>query len=109
MSIDVGVLERSPAVAVVPGAFPWDDVGNWDALSRVRARDRKGNVASGTVFLHDTSDCIVWSAGDAVVVDGVQDLVIVQANGRVLVMHRSKAAELKRLLDELPAEARELE
>jgi hypothetical protein len=42
------------------------------------------------------------------VVCGVSDLVIVSANGRILVMHRSKAGELKRVLDQLPEQVRAL-
>ncbi len=45
ISIDVGLLERSDAVAVVSGAFAWDDVGTWQALARVRPKDPSGNVA----------------------------------------------------------------
>ena len=36
ISVDVGVLERSDRVHVVPGDFGWDDVGTWAALARVR-------------------------------------------------------------------------
>jgi mannose-1-phosphate guanylyltransferase len=107
-SIDVGVLERSERVAVVPGHFDWDDVGTWEALARVRARDQHGNVAVGTVALHDASDCIVWSERVPIVVSGVQDVIVVEANGRVLVLARSQAAELKRILERLPPEIREL-
>ena len=48
ISIDVGLLERSGAVAVVTGAFAWDDVGTWQALTRVRPKDPSGNVVVGT-------------------------------------------------------------
>jgi mannose-1-phosphate guanylyltransferase len=108
VSIDVGLLERSPAVAVVPGSFGWDDVGTWDALARVRRRDREGNVAVGPVHFRQSQDCIVWSDGEPIVVSGVRDLVVVRANGRILVMPRSQAADLKSLLDELPADVRDL-
>jgi mannose-1-phosphate guanylyltransferase len=108
VSIDVGVLERSRAVAVVHGRFTWDDVGTWDALPRVRRRDAAGNVTSGPVYLLDAEDCVVWAAGDPVVVSGVKDLVIVHANGRILIMPRPQAADLKALLDRLPAEVRDL-
>ena len=108
VSIDVGVLERSDAVAVVPGNFAWDDVGTWEALSRVRLRDALGNVAVGPAVLRDSSDCIVWSEGIPVVLNGVRDLVVVTANGRILVMDRSRAADLKRCVDALPAEIRDL-
>ncbi|HTS90162.1 MAG TPA: sugar phosphate nucleotidyltransferase [Gemmatimonadales bacterium] len=108
VSIDVGVLERSEAVAVVPGRFTWDDVGTWDALSRVRPRDGHGNIAVGPVFLIDAEDCVAWSAGDPIILSGVKDLVVVHANGRILVMPRQRAFDLKATLDRLPPEIRDL-
>lgn len=108
VSIDVGLLERSNAVAVVPGIFPWDDIGTWDALARTNLRDARGNVVRGPVYIQDSHDCICWSDGEPIVVTGAQELVVVHANGRTLVMHRSRAAELKKVLDSLPAEVRDL-
>ncbi|MEZ0336022.1 MAG: mannose-1-phosphate guanylyltransferase [Gemmatimonadales bacterium] len=108
ISIDVGLLERSDAVAVVPGAFAWDDVGTWQALARVRPKDTSGNVVVGSASLHEAHDCIVWSERDTVVLDGVQDLVVVQANGRILIMPTERAASMKQLLDSLPAEVRDI-
>lgn len=107
ISIDVGLLERSGAVAVVRGAFAWDDVGTWQALSRVRPKDTRGNVVVGEAFLHDAHECIVWSAGDPIVLSGVQDLVVVHANGRILVMPTHRASAMKHLLDALPPEIRD--
>jgi mannose-1-phosphate guanylyltransferase len=108
VSIDVGLLERSPAVAVVPGRFTWDDVGTWDALGRIRPRDAGGNVTVGPVHLVDAQDCIVWSEDDPIVLAGVRDLVVVRANGRILIMPRSRATNLKSVLDRLPASVRDL-
>jgi mannose-1-phosphate guanylyltransferase len=102
VSIDVGVLERSRAVAVVSGDFAWDDVGTWEALTRVRPKDPSGNVTVGPAFMHQSHDCVVWSESDTIVLHGVQDLIVVQANGRILVMRRSQAADIKQLLDALP-------
>jgi mannose-1-phosphate guanylyltransferase len=108
ISIDVGVLERSQAVAVVRGRFTWDDIGTWDALPRVRKVDAGGNVVHGPVYLFDSEDCVVWSAGDPIVVAGVKDLVVVHANNRVLVMPRKQAADLKTILDRLPQDVKDL-
>lgn len=107
ISIDVGVLERSDAVAVVRGDFAWDDVGTWQALARVRPKDTRGNVVVGEAFLDDARDCIVWSEGDPIVLSGVQDLVVVHAHGRILVMPTERAATMKQLLDALPSEIRD--
>jgi len=108
ISIDIGLLERSASVAVVSGAFAWDDIGTWQALTRVRPKDTSGNLAVGNAFLHDSEDCIVWSDRDTVVLSGVQDLIVVQANGRILVMPSERAASMKQLLDALPPEIRDV-
>ncbi len=108
VSIDVGVLERSKRVAVVAGHFHWDDVGTWDALSRTLPRDPAGNVVHGPVHLDAATGNVLWSDGDPIVVRGVQDLVVVHANGRILVMPRTEAADLKTLIDPLPSGVRDL-
>ena len=55
----------------------------------------------------------MWAEDDVVVLHGVKDLIVVQANGRVLVMPRERAPDLKRLLDttdgNLSVHARRLE
>lgn len=108
VSIDVGVLERSRRVAVVRGAFTWDDIGTWEALTRVRPKDPSGNVVVGPGFAHDSGDCILWSSGDPIIASQVQDLVVVHANGRILVMPRERSAEIKKLLDVLPPGLRDI-
>ncbi len=108
VSIDVGVLERSSAVVVVPGTFAWDDVGTWEALVRIRPLDRSGNVLVGAVTAIDTGDSIAWSETIPIVLAGVQNVVVVEANGRILVMDRRQASDLKRVLEQLPPAVREI-
>jgi mannose-1-phosphate guanylyltransferase len=108
ISIDVGLLERSNAVAVVSGNFAWDDVGTWQALARVRPRDANGNVVVGPAVMVDSHDCIVWSERDPIVLAGVKDLVVVQANGRMLVMPAERAPAMKEVLDALPPAVRDV-
>src|SRR5690606_30707338 len=102
VSVDVGVLERSERVLVVPGDFGWDDVGTWASLARVREVDAHGNASSGQVHIHDASGNVVHSEGNAVVLYGVEGLVVVVRDGLTLVTTVERAAELKLLLDGLP-------
>jgi mannose-1-phosphate guanylyltransferase len=108
IAIDVSHFERSRRVAVVPGRFPWDDVGTWAALSRVRTPDPAGNVAIGEVFARDCAGTVVWGDDGPVIVDGVHDLVVVRANGRVLVTTKERAGRLKDLLEAMPERFRSL-
>ena len=102
IAVDCSHFERSDRVAVVPGNFPWDDVGTWGALSRVRSQDNSGNVLVGDTVQRDASNCVVWAEDGAVVIDGVQGLVVVQANGVTLVTTTERSAHLKQLLTSLP-------
>lgn len=106
IAIDVGVLERSSRVMVVPGDFDWSDVGTWAALRAVRTADANGNVPSGTAFFEDSHRNVVHTEGPTVVLYGVDDLVVVTTDGVTLVTSVERAADLKTLLDALPGEVR---
>jgi mannose-1-phosphate guanylyltransferase len=108
VAIDVAVFERSSHVATIPGAFPWDDIGTFEALRRVRDHDGHGNVTVGAVHVVDCENNVAWSETLPIVLSGVKDLVVVEANGRILVMSREPAADLKRTLDALPSQVRDL-
>jgi mannose-1-phosphate guanylyltransferase len=107
VSVDVGVLERSARVLVVPGDFGWDDVGTWAALRRVRAPDSAGNAVSGAVHALDAHGNVVHADGNAVVLYGVDDLVVVTRDGLTLVTTVERSADLKTLIDSLPATLRD--
>lgn len=108
IAIDVGVLERSKRVLVMAGAFGWDDVGTWSALYRVRKQDSSRNAIHGVAHTLEAYGNVVHSEEGAVVLYGVDDLVVVSRAGLTLVTTREKASALKVLLDSLPPEIREL-
>lgn len=108
IAVDLSHFERSNRVAVVPGMFPWDDVGTWAALARVRVTDAGDNVMVGEVVARDAERCILWADDGPVVANGVQDLVVVRAHGVTLVTTRERSAHLKSLLESLPPAVRDL-
>ena len=103
IAVDHAVLERSTKVLVASGDFGWDDVGTWDALHRVRPRDAGDNASSGEVFALDATANVVHAEGQQVVLYGVHDLVVVAQDGLTLVTTRDRAADLKKLVESLPA------
>lgn len=103
ISVDVGVLERSTKVTVIPGDFGWDDIGTWAALSRVRNKDEHGNVISGDAQLLDCSRNVVHVDSGEVVMYGVNDLVVVTKGKLTLVTTTKKASDLKSLMAYLSA------
>jgi mannose-1-phosphate guanylyltransferase len=102
VSVDVGVLERSQRVLVIPGDFGWDDVGTWAALRRVREPDADGNAVHGQVYAKEARNNVVHAEGGAVVLYGVSDLVVVTRDGLTLVTTVERSADLKSLVESLP-------
>lgn len=104
--VDVAVMERSHRVLVIPGDFGWDDVGTWGALGRVRQVDAHGNAANGIVHALDARRNVVHADGNAVVLYGVDDLVVVSSPGLTLVTTVDRSSDLKALVESLPATLR---
>jgi mannose-1-phosphate guanylyltransferase len=113
-TIDVGIMEGAAAaglVATVPGRFGWNDVGDWDTLASVLPPGDAGNVVlGGDAARHlavDTHGSLIAPASGRVIATlGVRDLVVVDTEDAVLVMPRSRAQEVRRLVDALKAQER---
>jgi mannose-1-phosphate guanylyltransferase len=104
VSVDEAVLERSGRVGTVEATFRWDDVGNWAALERMRQSDAAGNVLEGRAWAVDSRGNVVWSENGAVVLFGVEDLVVARSGRVTLVAHKDRAPSLKELIGRLPPE-----
>ena len=106
-SIDYAVLEKldhlglSIGAAVVPLDVGWSDVGAWDALWAVSAKDSLGNVIRGDVVLEDTRNSLVFSDSRLVAVLGCDDVVVVETADATLVARKDKTADLKKLVTKI--------
>ncbi|MFG0262487.1 MAG: mannose-1-phosphate guanylyltransferase, partial [Novipirellula sp. JB048] len=85
-SIDYAVMEQYPNVVVIEAEFPWDDVGSWQALTRLHPADADRNTVVGSHVGIDTRGCIVHTReGHTVVTIDVDDLIVVQTDDATLV------------------------
>ena len=105
-SIDYAVMEKTDRMAVVAGQFRWSDIGSWDALFDITPRDSAGNVLQGPVVTVDSNDCVVHSRDRLTAVVGVKGLVVVHTSDAVMVVPRSRAQDVRELVDKLKAAKR---
>ncbi|PIQ82675.1 MAG: mannose-1-phosphate guanylyltransferase [Candidatus Omnitrophica bacterium CG11_big_fil_rev_8_21_14_0_20_64_10] len=107
ISIDVGVLERSRRVWMVPARFLWDDVGSWNSLGILHGRDADGNIVVGSHLGISTENSIVVGApGHLIATAGLRDLVIVQTPDATLVCHKAQAQGVRKLVAAMAASAK---
>ncbi len=107
ISIDHGVMEKATRVAVVPGDFGWSDVGSWTSAWELAARDENQNALFGEVVAVDSHGSYVrTSAGKLVAVLGLDDVVVVDTEDALLVMPRSRAQDVRAVVNSLKSRKR---
>jgi len=106
ISIDYAVAEKTDHAVVVPANFGWSDVGSWSTIWEVAEKDDAGNASHGDAVIEDSARCYVRSDGKLTAVLGLQDVVVVTTPDAVLVTHRSRAQDVKRVVDRLKRERR---
>ncbi|HYI16069.1 MAG TPA: mannose-1-phosphate guanylyltransferase [Thermomicrobiales bacterium] len=102
VTIDNGILERSSRVAVVPGDFGWTDLGDWHGFGTVSSEDPQANtVINAELLASDVQGAVVMGNGRLVALLGVSNIVVVDTNDALLVCDRSRAQEVRELVEAL--------
>src|SRR5262249_10134991 len=102
MSIDVGIMEKFHPLKTVPCDPGWNDVGDWDTLASLMQGHDDGNIAIGAQHLAiETKRTLVHGKDRLIATVGVEDLVIVDTEDAVLVLPRSRAQDVKKLVEQL--------
>ena len=97
ISIDYAVMEKADYIYTIPGDFGWSDVGTWGSLWTLLPHDQDGNAVVGeNVHLYDCKGCIVHAPNAAsVVLEGMEDSIVVERGGRILVCRLSEEQRIK--------------
>lgn len=107
IAIDHAVAEPAAAqgrVAVVPGTFSWDDVGDFASLAALLADtdDVPGLKVLGDrdlVIAQDSTGVVAPRSGRTVVTLGLDDVVVVDTPDALLVTTRERAQDVKSVVD----------
>ncbi|HYU20524.1 MAG TPA: mannose-1-phosphate guanylyltransferase [Chloroflexota bacterium] len=100
-TIDVGIMERSDRVAVIPARFRWSDIGSWGELLDILPHDQAGNVVRGTHLGLGTRDSLVFATSRPVATVGLENMIVVETPDAVLVCPRDRVQDVKKLVDRL--------
>ncbi len=105
-SVDYAVMEKCPGtpefeIRMVPLDAQWSDLGAWDAVWKLSAKDAAGNVAVGDALLRGSHDNLVHATSRLVSVVGLDNVVVVETPDAVLVADRSRSQEVKHVVGAL--------
>ncbi len=113
IAIDYSVAEpaaRAGRLAVVPGSFDWDDVGDFASIAKLHSGGRKNDLAilgENARVLADASSGIVVSTTDRIIsLIGVRDIIVVDTPDALLVTTSANAQRVKSVVDALKLSGR---
>lgn len=107
ISVDYAVMEKAEKVCVAPIDTDWSDVGSWQTISEIAAKDSNGNSLEGDVIALKTSNCYVNSRSKLVATIGVKDLIIISLKDAVLIIDKNSAQQVKDLFEIMKQQKRE--
>ena len=98
ISIDYALMEKADNILMAEGRFMWDDVGSWPALEKHFPADEDGNTKIGFIEMMDACGNIVYSRDRLTACIGVNDLIVVQAEGVTMICPKNRAQDIKSLV-----------
>jgi mannose-1-phosphate guanylyltransferase / mannose-6-phosphate isomerase len=114
-SADYAVMERAASargvaarftVQMVPLQAGWSDLGAWDAVWQVSAKDAAGNASRGDALLQDCRGTLVHATTRLVGAVGLDNVIVVETSDAVLVADRSRSQDVKHIVGQLQAASR---
>lgn len=108
ISFDYAISEKAKNIAVVAGDFNWSDIGSWSKILETLSQNIGQNVIVGCEHLGiDTKGCLIHGTNRLVVTIGLSDVIVVDTPDVVLVCHKSKAQDVKKIVERLKEEKKE--
>ena len=98
-SIDYAVMEKCSKAAVVPASFRWNDIGSWDEMSELPPSP-VSSLQSPVSFSIDSSNNYILS-DIPVALCGVDNLMVVQKNGSLLICKKGKGQLVKGAVEKI--------
>ena len=97
ISVDYGIMEKAENVFVLPSSFGWSDLGTWGSLYELSEKDEKRNVSlhSEAKFYEAEGNIVVLESGKKAIVQGVNDMIIAEEKGALLICKRAEEQRIK--------------
>lgn len=101
ISIDYGVLEKSDRVSLIPCDIGWNDVGSWQAVHEIAAKDANGNALQGNVIAVGCKNSLIRSEKRLVAAIGVEDLCVIETADAILISKSDQTQRVREVVDAL--------
>jgi mannose-1-phosphate guanylyltransferase len=104
-SIDYGIMEKAKNVVTFPLECGWDDLGSWTSLENLAetlgAQRGQNVITNGELLAIESARNIVDAPSRLVALLGVNDLIVVEQGDAILVAHKDRAQDIRKIVEEV--------
>lgn len=102
ISIDYAIMEKADNVFVLRCDLGWSDLGTWKSLYEFSEKNKDNNVIKGNVMTYETTNCVVKTPAERLVVlQGLDNYIVVEHNNVLLVCQKDEEQRIKQILEEV--------
>ena len=94
-------MQKSNKIALVKLESDWNDLGSWEAIYQVSAKDNNGNVFIGNVIDKNSKNTLAYSSSKLVATVGLENAVIVETEDAILACRTDNTQDVKLIYEEL--------
>lgn len=106
ISIDYAIAEKTRQVKMVPLTCYWNDIGSWDAMYDILAKDEDGNALKGDCMTIDCSNSLFVGRDRLIAGIGVDDLLLVETDDVIVVAKKGESQKVKNVVESLKKRGR---
>jgi mannose-1-phosphate guanylyltransferase/mannose-6-phosphate isomerase len=106
-SIDYAVMEKTDNLVAISYVSKWSDLGDWDAIWSETDKDENGNAVSLAAHALDCKNSLLRSENPSLqlVGLGLDNIIAISMPDAVLVAHKSRAQDVKKVVEHLQENA----
>lgn len=102
LPFDKAILEKSDNIVVIPMNPDWSDLGSWESIWQISAKDDDGNAVSGNVVLTECMNCLIKAGnGKTLALSGLEDTVVVETENLIYIGNINDSYAPARLLKKM--------
>ncbi|MBL7843746.1 MAG: mannose-1-phosphate guanylyltransferase [Cyclobacteriaceae bacterium] len=105
ISIDYGIMEKATNVYVCQANFSWSDLGSWNSIHDISAKDKDNNTITGQVLVYDTRNSIIRSStpGRLLIAHGLNGYLVGEFGNVIIVCEKEREDLFRQFVNDVKA------
>lgn len=111
IAIDYAISEKAENLVLIPGNFGWNDIGGWEVVYDLSAKDRDRNVIlkeekDGELIQYESHDNLISVNGRLIALVDVKNMIVIDTPEILMIAPKDHSQDVKKIVEKLKKENR---